>query len=536
MVTGTMSQSQMAAEIKGLRESLTLLQQALEARPRLVLRTPQPNIYLGQPVTVIATVADGEGSPLTDARVAFVATWGELRAADGYTSQAGSAVTARTGVDGTARFALFPETSEELHPVQFDALREALSALDPEAATPRDAQAGLAALARQYRWEANAPFRQAVDVLFRDGRQRPLDPVNARDEMLAWSYVNATVVAYVIGDSDVSSAQAIAVLPMRFRDWLRPWLQVYRADSETEAGLREGLLDVKARGGGSAVLVSGVHEKVRDFLRRQSGVIGEAIATRAASRVLQGFLASDVNDLPASTLQEVGPALNIAARTMATGTYGMLDAFEEAAASLHRELDTRMGKVESDVIGPLAGRVGVVETGLSTKAEQAAVAGLQTSTSQLLAAKMDKATFVTFARDEATFRVKTEGTLSNKQDASTFATFQKQSLDSLATKADASAVTSFQNALDSVKDDVAKKVNLTDYSRFAISANTQLTTLRNTTTGLQTTTTDLKKTADELKTTTDKLSTDVVTLDKSIVSIGNNVVATRTDVFRLRRP
>src|SRR5262245_42482918 len=131
-------------------------------RRRLTLRQVEPQVYLGQTATVIATLTDGE-DPVVDVPITLLATRGELRVSDGITVQQGHLVTARTGIDGSLRVNVQAKTTEEITQIQQDALLTQLSLLDPKAATPQQTVQGLQAMAQQYAWEVNLPFRQAVD-------------------------------------------------------------------------------------------------------------------------------------------------------------------------------------------------------------------------------------------------------------------------------------------------------------------------------------------------------------------------------------
>ena len=176
-------QAPLLQEVRALRETIEALQLALGSQHRAELRALQERPFLGQPITVVATVTDLGGSATVGAPITFAATWGRLRAAGGLTVQQGGSVTTRIGADGTARVTLLPPTSEDLSGPQQGALETMLRLLDNEALTPSDTESGLREMVLGYRWEANVDFRRAVDIYFRDFRHRLLDTINSRDYM-----------------------------------------------------------------------------------------------------------------------------------------------------------------------------------------------------------------------------------------------------------------------------------------------------------------------------------------------------------------
>ncbi|MGZ4334890.1 MAG: hypothetical protein ACXVRJ_11550, partial [Gaiellaceae bacterium] len=186
----------LAAQVQALQDALAAVP------PRVVVSQVEPQRYLGQPMTIVATVTGADGLPVGGVPVTLSATWGRLRGSDGFSIQEGGNVTFRASGDGSVRVTLLPPTSEGLEQPQQDAVESALGGLDPAAATPREATDSLEALVREYQFEANDAFRGGVDIYFRDFREHLLDSVNYRDELDAWPTFDSAIVAYVhrLGD------------------------------------------------------------------------------------------------------------------------------------------------------------------------------------------------------------------------------------------------------------------------------------------------------------------------------------------------
>ena len=191
--------------MRELQDELAALR-AVAARPVVTVQPLVEAPFLGEVVPLVVTVVDADGEPAVDAAVDLVATWGRLRASDGYSVDEGAALTVRTDIFGRAAATLTPPTSEDLQDVQQAALETSLATLDHAAPTPAEAVDGLRELARQYRWEAASDLRHAVDVYFRDFRPRLLDTVNFRDYLARWSYLESTVTASAVTTTSVDGA------------------------------------------------------------------------------------------------------------------------------------------------------------------------------------------------------------------------------------------------------------------------------------------------------------------------------------------
>jgi hypothetical protein len=387
-------QATLVQEVRALRETVEVLQSALGTRHRATLISLRDQPFLGQPVTIVATVTDIRGAtPRVGAPVTFAASWGRLRSVGDLTVQQGGTVTARTGADGTARVTLLPPTSEDLPEPQQRSLETMLRLLDAGALTPRDTGPGLREMVRRYRWEANVDFRRAVDVYFRDFRHRLLDTVNHRDYTRAWSYFDATVTMYVRGDVSETAVQATAAHTLHFKDWLAPWLETYLELSESESTLGDDLQDAKERGGEAGPLVQDIYGRVREFVAGERGLVGEYAGRKVAGASLGRFLESDLGDLPLEDRIALFPALKVAADTVDTAGLNVLTAVGQTRAEVRQEFTDKIGRVDTAGIHALATRLQDVEMQLSVKVDATEFDGFRSEISDGLAAKVDRTSF-----------------------------------------------------------------------------------------------------------------------------------------------
>lgn len=422
----TALQPQLLQEIRELRKTVKVLRSALDTRHRVTLRPLQDQPFLGQPITIVATVTDVQGTtPRVGTPVTFAATWGVLRSAGDLTVQQGNTVTARTSADGTAKVTLLPPTSEDLSAPQQAALETVLRSLDTDAPTPRETESGLQEMVQHYRWEANVDFRRAVDIYFRDFRHQLLDTINYHDYMRTWSYFDATVLVFVRedtnGDTPNTSVQGTAALTMHFKDWLGPWLETYLVLSESESTLGDDLKNAKQQNEEAGVLVQDVYGHVRDFVTGQRGLVGEYAGRKIAETSLGKFLDSELDDLPLDTRVALFPALRVAANTIDTSDVNVLTAVGQTRADLRQELGTKIGKVETETINVLTAHVDSLQEQLNGKADETDLSGLQVEVNNQLAAKADRTTL-----DEVVDQAQTElrqevnSKLAQKVDVATF--------------------------------------------------------------------------------------------------------------------
>ena len=261
---------------------------------------------------------------------------------------------------------LLPPVSEDIPSVQQDTLEVALRLLDPEAPTPREAEDGLREIARRYRLDGNLQLRQAIDVYFRDFGRGLMETLNVRDYLLAWSYLDSTVLAYARDDSGSTAVNATAALTIRTKNWLAPWLETIEALARSESRLAQDLARAKETGETGALL-GRVYDGVNDFFSAQRGLVGGYVGQRIAESSLRDFLQSGIEDLPREKQLAIFPALDAASHTVATSDASVLGAVGETRVELRQELDTKIEGVETRNVELLDTRVGDLQTQLNSK-------------------------------------------------------------------------------------------------------------------------------------------------------------------------
>jgi hypothetical protein len=260
-------------------------------------------------------------------------------------------VTARTGADGTARVTLLPPSAEDLDPEQEQALEALLADLDPAAPSPAAAAEGLREMARHYRWDAGARFRQAVDVYLRQFRSALLDTVNSCDVWSAWPLVPATVLALSVGDgAEGTEVRTSAALTLRLRNWLPAFVEASHATAEEQSTLRADLRDAKGKVADRARFLGEVHGRVQEFVEGQRGLLGEYVGRRIAETALARFAAEDLEDLPVADRVELFPALHAAAGAVAEAGGRVVAALGQARLDLGSDVDRKIGQLDGAVV------------------------------------------------------------------------------------------------------------------------------------------------------------------------------------------
>lgn len=372
-------QEDLPRQVEELRRLVDSLRREARSRPKAVLRVLQSAPYLGQPVQVTAAVTSAAGAPLADCPLTLTTTWGQLRAGDGAGGREGSGLATRTGPDGRVRMTLLSPTAQDLRPSQRDALEVALRGLDPAARTPAEAADALRGLVQQYRSDGNAELRQALDLYFRDFGKRLRENPRAHGD--AWSYVDATVFAFVRDGSEEdedafdTAVLAMAALPLRFTHWLGPWLRIFLDLSESESTLKG---ELRAPVGEPDELLGHVYGRVRDFVSDQRGAVGELVGRKVAETTLRDFLDTGLKDLPVATQAALLPALEVASSTLATAGPSVLAAVGQTRKDLGRDINRKIAAVPKVDLSGVTGRLDLLTTQVTAKADSTLVEGLRT--------------------------------------------------------------------------------------------------------------------------------------------------------------
>jgi hypothetical protein len=433
---------QLQHEVAGLRELLLHGGAARAAARRLTLRAVQSHAFLGQPMTVVATLFDND-APAVDVPITFVATRGELHANDGYATHHAHLITARTGLDGTVRITLQATTSEELTSLQRDAITVMLARLDAAAATPRAIEAQFQELARQYAWEVNLPFRQAVDIFVRDFQPLLLDTINVRDYLAEWTFHDAALLAFVSSDGGNGAASAVsasATLHTRAKDWIPPFLETFIALWRAQNPLTGELRTLGQTETDTGRLVTAVYDRAAAYVATRYGRVGAYVGRKVAESSIRTFLDQELPNLPLDARIDVFPALDVASKTLGTTDAAVIRGLVGARNDISREVQKKTTPTVD--VGSLVDRVGVLEVGLAGAPTGADIDAVR---SQLLAA-------ISAARTELTTAMnQTSASLMNTLERSTrdldsVVTQLRADLDRLQPRVDAAVTTTELNA------------------------------------------------------------------------------------------
>ncbi len=426
-------------------------------RRRLTLRQVEPQVFLGQIASVIATLTDGD-DPVVDVPVTLLATRGELRVSDGYTTQQGHLVTARTGIDGTLRVAVQAKTGEEITQIQQDALRTQLSLLDATAETPRKTEQGLQAMAQQYAWEVNLPFRQAVDIFVRDFRPMLLDTVNVRDNLDQWLFVDSAILAFApmenAGEAG-SSVSATATLHLRALDWIGPFLETFIAQGRSAGTLEQRLRDAAQDTTETGALVNAVYEHAGKYVASRYGTVGMYVGRKVAESSIRNFLDKELPNMDLDTRVSLFPALDVASKTIATAEPSVIQGIVSTRRDISQDVDRKISTRIPTDFGTFDARVGVLENAFALAVDDNDLGNLRcellglidttrseltNSFSQALVTKVDATTFnqsLATKVDATTF----DQSLATKVDTTTFN-------QTMATKVDTNTFSTFQSSVD----------------------------------------------------------------------------------------
>ncbi|HEX6557857.1 MAG TPA: hypothetical protein VF021_00300 [Longimicrobiales bacterium] len=467
---------ELRAELAALRNRITGAASALSQR-RLMLRMAEPNAYLGQAVSVMATLTDG-GRPAVDVPVTFVVTRGQLRASDGYDTYQGHLITARTGIDGVVRLAALTNPTEELNALQQDALSGMLVRIDPNADTPAAVAAALQEVAEQYAWEVNAPLRQAIDIYVREFRPMLLDTVDLRENLLTWSYYDSALLAFapVLGNGDdASSVSATATLHLRVRNWIPAFLEAFVARTREQSGLVNELRTISRIPQDGARTINDIYAHAANYVGTRRGMVGAYVGRKVAESSIRVLMNNELADLPADTRSAILPALGNAARTLATTDAPVLQALVGTRREISETVD-RKTSVLSDVSGVALGRLDALENAVAMLPDDQDLGTLRTDMlGSIAAAKTELGNSIQLAETNLTasmdaFKLSYDATLTQLQ---TDFNTAKLKLDSTVTQTDLTAA-------------LASKVDTTTFNVFQGDVTTQLGNVRSNLTAVDT--------------------------------------------------
>ena len=348
------------AELDALRQQVASLSAAVGGLRRVNLREVDGPRFLGQPVTLIASVADAiSASPAPGEPLTLTTTWGRLRWVEGPAAQEGTSVSVRTDAMGSARVTLRPDTAEDLLPEQEAALATTLASLDPAAQRPSDLVTTLEEMVRLYRWEANPGFRGAVDVYVRDLGSGVLEAVNAWDAMAAWRTIPVTVAAHAVSEGDPtgvdggrtgSTVRGAAMCTFAYLDWLTPWLRTYDRELMSDGSLRQRLQGLSALGNDPGRLLEVAFDHARESIAFEPGRLGALVAPRAARAAMRGFVDDGISELPIGSRAQLVPAASAVSDAVGEGAVAAAGAITQSRADLGRQIGASVTAVDASVL------------------------------------------------------------------------------------------------------------------------------------------------------------------------------------------
>lgn len=240
------SVQQTKTDLQNAVTRLTTLEGVVHQYNRVTLKPSQAVYALGETALITATVADVGGQPIAFTAqnrpwVTFVCTWGRLRAAPGFDSDAGAGdrtVTVRTNLQGVAQVRLQPDHAESF-PIDFEddvatTMTGKVAAANRSAAdiirtaetpgTAKDAGA-FKFLSLEYDRTDSTHMRDYVDTYYQKypGRVSGKGFPNVRQ---TWQDYRSTVICFVQNSNDINTpdfGRASGAMQIVFRDWISPW-------------------------------------------------------------------------------------------------------------------------------------------------------------------------------------------------------------------------------------------------------------------------------------------------------------------------
>ena len=243
----------LSAEVAAVRTDLDGLRAEVEPVLRdlwrLTLQTTRVRYALGDVAEIEAHVTDlaGRPLPLADGElpwIDFVAAWGQLKPAPGFTSLGTTgdrALSVQVNADGVARVRLRAEQADGLPDdvddevassltTRLQATNLSVSRHILEAETPMEASRAGAfqVLAAEYDRADSSSVRKFVDSYYVRYAPKVAAPVFNRP-VHAWNDYRSTVLAFVRKDSDPltpDQSRGASSIQITFRDWVAPFIHL----------------------------------------------------------------------------------------------------------------------------------------------------------------------------------------------------------------------------------------------------------------------------------------------------------------------
>ena len=233
--------------VENVRTSVEILEQRFY---RLTLRTERVNYALGEMALLTARLTRLNDEPLENLAnsvnrpwVDFVAAWGQLKAAAGFTSRDGAVdrtISVQVNAQGEAQVLLRAEHTEGFTDEEEDEVSGTLKTMLPEnnnrsiaqsfleAATPMEAnvRGAFKTMSKEYDRSDGMSVRQYVDAFY---IRNPINVVGQFSPLFRhrWRDYRSTVMAFAKHDGNPSTPDAslgVSTIQVTFRDWISPWI------------------------------------------------------------------------------------------------------------------------------------------------------------------------------------------------------------------------------------------------------------------------------------------------------------------------
>jgi hypothetical protein len=289
--------------------------------------------------------------------VTVTTTWGELRTLGGMENMLGNAVVTRTDEVGLAELRFRVRFQAPLSDAQRLALELAAGELPLTAPWPTAAATELSLLVQRYRAPGSDALREAIDAAFREYATSVEETEHRGQALAQWGLVPVSLACFVNDEaaaptSDDAAAPrdepgrrhlALATHTLMVRNWLPAFVATFEdvvsRDKRLAAELRRAPRDVDD----ANVFLNDVFVSVESFLNTELGELGHALRNRAAERVLQDFLQTEVARLPKEARLPALTGVRDASRTIGEGGLPMFTAVEVNRRSLAADFNLSAG-------------------------------------------------------------------------------------------------------------------------------------------------------------------------------------------------
>ncbi|MCG8673360.1 MAG: hypothetical protein MI867_28480 [Pseudomonadales bacterium] len=277
----------------------------------VTMRTTKVNYALGELCEITAEVRDLQGNAVTSRPwVDFVTTWGQLRAAPGFSTDVGAtgnSISVRANSSGVARVLVKSAHTENLTEAQETQVAAAMEATLPSgeffyqaimaAPTPSSdtAQQAFQMMNLQYEMAPSGPVQMYIDA-YQQFPEFQILPQWNPSIFTNWKNYRTVVVAFVKDDSDPTtpdSAKGNASIQVNFRDWIGPWIDGYVNDFEIFIPEIIGTIGPQL-GGAFALDLDIIH----DLVETNIGVLGTIGRQRYYNGVIAAMDQVEITDPP----------------------------------------------------------------------------------------------------------------------------------------------------------------------------------------------------------------------------------------------